>query len=271
MRAVGNVKFDETEVYDIGKQGYGARSAKAWFATKRIDELMEWLNWLNNNYSEYTRERKYVEPALNAYTTNPIKLKNDTLHGSLGLIDNSAWKFVTEQGEEVRFVDKIKIRPNDDGDKFFAIGLIPDYTGKRRVPAELLNFNGIKNVNVIDEDNPKPDKDENHEYTLIKEIGKVNKVEEAKGSYAYPRTDEYLINDAPRYEKYGFIIPTILYDEENRGRERRDYYAYKFRYRFKRQSDKFPIVCVSFPLTGCGFSILDVLEKYNTIPDTHLK
>lgn len=123
---------------------------------------------------------KVIKPVFNAYSDNPIDLKNNTLHGSLGLIDNGAWKFVSEHGEEIKFVEKIKTKPNASGNPFFAIGLIPDYAGKRRVLAEFLNFKGVRNVNVIDEDNPRTDKDEDHEYTLIKEIGKVNKVEEAR-------------------------------------------------------------------------------------------
>lgn len=43
LKEIGNVEFDPDERYDIGLN-LTPKTAKAWFATRRIDELTEWLN-----------------------------------------------------------------------------------------------------------------------------------------------------------------------------------------------------------------------------------
>lgn len=176
LTEVGGDKMDLITPIKLGN--YGEKNPAGWFASKNIGALTEWLTYLYNEYGKTGRQ--YFKFAFNAYNDNPIKLKNASLHGNLGLVDLSAYKLV-DDGNNTIYLTNLQPHNNEAEElRRWAIGLIPDYPNRRRVLAEFLTFKGVNNLNVIDEDNPKDDQHEDHEYLLFKEIGKVQKISEAR-------------------------------------------------------------------------------------------
>lgn len=257
LRKIGEIELDPNTKYSINKDSlYPAKTPAQWFNTQRVDELMEWLNWLNNNPN-------YLDPTFNAYSDNPIQYKNTTLHGNLLLLDNSAFKFTDNREEDFTMHEG-------------AVLLLPDYRDKRYTLAEAVYFDGVTNLNVVEFENPKKYIDQNHTYTIIKEIG--TRTAEETNDWKKPRTDDVLGNSAKYYEKYCTILPLLIKWSIQNYKYSFDSYGYRFKYEFQTLREKFTSnntfqssVVFQFPLIGCGFDVYALLKEYkDKISDRYL-
>lgn len=248
LRKIGKNKLLSGTKYSIGKDDkYPPKTPAFWFNTNRIDELTEWLSWLNNNPD-------YLDPTFNSYSDNPLKLKNPSLLGNLVLLDNSAFKFIDSKGEDFSIHEG-------------AFLLLPDYREKVYVLAEGVYFDGVQNLNVIDYENRKEDIDENHTYTLLKEIGSLEQKQES--DWKKPRTDEILNNENRYYEKYFTLLPlTIKWTIQEykssytKNKQRFKYMFYPLYIKYYEGKTLRTSTIFQFPLIGCGFDVYELVKSY---------
>lgn len=264
LREIGKDKLEPNSQHTIENT---TKTAVQWFDSKNINELMKWLNQLNTWWSTNTPKLKSILPAMNNYTTNPIQFKTDTLHGNLVLFDNSSHKLIDENETEFAI-------------NHGAICLIPDYGKHAWKIASGTTFPGVLNLNAVDNDNPAQDKNENHEYTIIAELGSTEpKTDDAKDDFLHPRTDDWLNEKVPIYQRYGLIYIAVikwLQDYKDKAdKSPSDHNSFLFRYAPyanlwpEDEPDEskiyLPTFRFQFPLAGWGFNITEILEEYRDV------
>lgn len=228
--------------------------------------FVQWINTIKDpgEFIRFLLEEKHAQTFFtigrpNSSSGYPLQFKNtNNLNGNLIILDESNHKLEDENGTQVNL-------------HHGAVMLLPCYSTNKWVLAQGFEIPGIENLNVIEEENPTEDKDENHHYTVITECGQRDNNTKWTYSYVPPATlplnehghfYKWIDSFYPKSGKYGMDswgwrfnysvvyisveVPTFLKEEVNNIFKENSYLENTNRYTVNKYETS----------TFCSFSVL---------------